>query len=164
MTNTELTHLRGIARDFSQTSHKERNDLIIDIAESLLEHKNQILEANQHDLRKMDKNDPLYDRVALSEKRIDGMAEACKELTLITDPLSDTYIQKFTTEAPIHLISKPVPLGVVACIYEARPNVTVDLAILCIKSGNVCVLKGGSQASETNAYLRNLIQNVFEKA
>ena len=163
MTNTEISHLRGIARDFSETTHAVRNALIMAIAESLLEYKKEILAVNQKDLQKMDKNDPLYDRVALSEKRIESMAEACKELTLIEDPLSDVYIQKFATEAPIHLISKPVPLGVVACIYEARPNVTLDLAILCIKSGNVCVLKGGSQASETNAYLRNLMQDIFEK-
>ncbi len=141
MTNTELTHLRSIARDFSETSHEERNGLILAIAESLLENKKAILAANEEDQSKMDKNDPLYDRVSLSEKRIENMAEACRELTHIEDPLSDTYVQKFVTESPIHLISKPVPLGVVACIYEARPNVTVDLAILCIKSGNVCVLK-----------------------
>ena len=134
MINTELSHLRGIARDFSQTTHDERNNLITSIAESLLMHKTGILSANEEDLKKMDKNDPLYDRVALSEKRIDGMAAACHELTIIADPLSDIYIQKFETESPIELISKPVPLGVVACIYEARPNVTVDLAILCIKS------------------------------
>ena len=141
MTNTELSHLRGIARDFSEATHDERNTLIISIAESLLIHKKDILNANSSDLQKMDKNDPLYDRVALSEKRIETMADACHELTTIADPLSDDYIQKFETASPIELESKPVPLGVVACIYEARPNVTVDLAILCIKSGNVCVLK-----------------------
>jgi glutamate-5-semialdehyde dehydrogenase len=134
MTNTEITHLRGIARDFSQTTHDERNSLITNIAESLLVHKAGILGANEEDLKKIDKNDPLYDRVTLSEKRVEGMATACHELTVITDPLSDKYIQTFETGSPIKLISKPVPLGVVACIYEARPNVTVDLAILCIKS------------------------------
>lgn len=141
MKNTELTHLRGIARDFSLATHDERNNLITSIAESLLINKTEILKANSSDLEKMDKNDPLYDRVALSEKRIEDMSTACHELTIIEDPLSDKYIQKFDTESPIELISKPVPFGVVACIYEARPNVTVDLAILCIKSGNVCVLK-----------------------
>lgn len=134
MTTIVLSHLRSIARDFSQTGHEERNNLITSIGESLLVYKKDILDANSSDLQKMDKNDPLYDRVALSEKRIEGMATACHELTVITDPLSDKYIQTFETGSPIKLISKPVPLGVVACIYEARPNVTVDLAILCIKS------------------------------
>lgn len=134
MTNTELSHLRGIARDFQETTHDERNNLITSISESLMLNKKEILDINASDLQKMDKNDPLYDRVALSEKRIDGMATACHDLIIIADPLSDKYIQKFETESPIELISKPVPLGVVACIYEARPNVTVDLAILCIKS------------------------------
>ncbi len=142
MTNTEISHLRCIARDFGTTTHNERNSLITSIGESLLVHKEGILEANKKDLEKMDKNDPLYDRVALSEKRIESMAHACHELATIEDPLSDKYIQTFETGAPIKLISKPVPLGVVACIYEARPNVTIDLAILCIKSGNICVLKG----------------------
>lgn len=163
MTNTELSHLRGIARDFQETTHDERNNLITSISESLMLNKKEILDINASDLQKMDKNDPLYDRVALSEKRIDGMATACHDLIIIADPLSDKYIQKFETESPIELISKPVPLGVVACIYEARPNVTVDLAILCIKSWNVCVLKWWSQASATNAYLRSLIQDVFGK-
>lgn len=158
-----LAHLKPLATQFGQISHKIRNTLIADIADSLGKYAEEILIENQKDLNQMSLNDPLYDRVALNEERISGMIQSCQELIDIDDPLDGKYSAALSTHYDLHLRSIPVPLGVVACIYEARPNVTLDLAILCIKSGNVCLLKWGSQATHTNAYLRGLIQDVLEK-
>jgi|GEM_PF-3510915 len=156
-----VSHLPTLALDFAQTPHDIRNALILAIGVSLEKHSSEILLVNTRDLANMDTRDSLYDRVKLTEQRIQTMRESCGILVEITDPLDERYVQVFETHEDLHLRSVPVPLGVVACIYEARPNVTLDLAILCIKSGNVCVLKGGSQATHTNAYLRDLIQNIL---
>lgn len=141
---------------------KQRNLVLLAIADKLLTSVKHIIEANQQDLIKMPKDDPRYDRLVLTEDRIKSMANSIKTLTAMPDPLDQILEQK---NMPNGLIIKKisVPLGVVAIIYEARPNVTLDVFALCFKTANVCILKGGSEAFHSNQILTKIIQEVLNE-
>jgi len=160
----ELQKVKQASKHMALLSHSLRNDLITELGKALLEHKTEILSENQKDLDQMDPKDPLYDRLLLNEKRILSMVQSCNDLVMIQDPL-----KKFEAEAPLHTqdgltINKAsVPLGVIGCIYESRPNVTIDLIIMSIKSGNAVVLRGGTQAQYSNTFLVKIAKQVLQK-
>lgn len=141
---------------------KQRNLVLLAIADKLLASLKWIIEANKKDLIMMSKDDPRYDRLVLTEDRVISMADSIKKLTAMPDPLDQILEQK---NMPNGLIIKKisVPLGVVAIIYEARPNVTVDVFALCFKTANVCILKGGSEACHSNQILTKIIQDVLNE-
>ena len=129
-----------------------KNDALLRIADALVEKKQLILDANAVDLdnaRQSGMTPALIDRLALDSGRIDGIAKGVREVAALTDPIGQ--ISKLETRPNGLVIGrKTVPLGVIAIIYEARPNVTVDAAVLCIKSGNAVILRGGKEAFNSN--------------
>lgn len=137
-------------------------DILNDTASALLEHMADILEANREDLSRMDTSNPKYDRLKLTESRLRGIAEDMQNVSALPSPLGKTYSETIRPNGmTIRKIS--VPFGVIGVIYEARPNVTCDVFSLCLKSGNVCVLKGGSDADCSNRALVRIIHQVLEK-
>ncbi|MBP5712852.1 MAG: glutamate-5-semialdehyde dehydrogenase, partial [Prevotella sp.] len=121
-----------------------------------------LLQANANDLSRMEKTNPLYDRLMLTEKRLEDIANDMRNVAKLPTPLG--HITKERTLANgLFLRRISVPFGVVGIIYEARPNVTYDVFSLCFKSGNVCVLKGGKDADESNRMGVAIIQEVLEK-
>lgn len=140
----------------------KRNKFLEVLAGKLTDNMEMILAGNQKDLEKMTRENPLYDRLKLDEKRIQVIADSLTEVADIVDPLGVVLEEKDSSN--LHLKKVSVPLGVIGIIYEARPNVTIDVAALCVKSGNVVVLKGGSDAYESNAVLVNLINEALHEA
>ena len=136
------------------------NALLIDTAAALRSHSSAILEANRLDLERMEPSNPKYDRLLLSEERIHGIASDMEHVATLPSPLGITYN---TAERPNGMTIRKVsvPFGVIGIIYEARPNVTADVFALCIKSGNVCLLKGGSDAECTNRKIVEVIHSVL---
>lgn len=136
------------------------NTLLMDTAAALRTHSTAILEANRLDLERMDSANPKYDRLLLTEERIHGIASDMEHVATLPSPLGITYS---TAERPNGMTIRKVsvPFGVIGIIYEARPNVTADVFALCIKSGNVCLLKGGSDAECTNRKMVDVIHSVL---
>ena len=130
------------------------------LADSILSLEEKILEANKDDLSRMDPADPKYDRLALSHGRLVGIADGIKAVASLPSPLGKTLS---STVRPNGLKIERVsyPFGVVGIIYEARPNVTFDVAALCLKSGNACVLRGGKEADSTNRVAVSIIKNAL---
>ena len=136
------------------------NTLLTDTAAALRTHSAAILEANRLDLERMEPSNPKYDRLLLSEERIHGIASDMEHVATLPSPLGITYSR---SERPNGMTIRKVsvPFGVIGIIYEARPNVTADVFALCIKSGNVCLLKGGSDAECTNRKIVEVIHGVL---
>lgn len=161
--NTEnLLQQAAKATHLLQTLTEEKvNKVLCDTAVALRLAADDILAANRHDLERMDPTNPKFDRLQLTSQRIEGIATAMQHVATLPSPLGNTL--SFTTCPNGMTIRKlTVPFGVVGIIYEARPNVTADVFALCIKSGNVCVLKGGSDAENTNSKIVEVIHSVLE--
>jgi glutamate-5-semialdehyde dehydrogenase len=139
-----------------------KTDLLNRLADVLTAHKADILLENQKDLDRMPESDSKYDRLKLTDARINELADSLRDVALLPDPAGEVLIDR-TIEQGLHLRKIAVPLGVVGVIYEARPNVTIDVASLCLRSGNACVLKGGKEADFSNRYLVGLIQSVLSE-
>ena len=138
------------------------NQVLLALADEAIAQTDTILVENAKDLVAMDKANPMYDRLLLSKERIAGIAADIRNVATLPSPLGK---QLMATERPNGMkISKiTVPFGVVGIIYEARPNVSFDVFSLCLKSGNACVLKGGTDAHNSNSAIVKVIQSVLEK-
>ncbi len=146
-------------------SSQEKNRILKKVAHNLKTRKEEILKANQEDIKKAKENgmkESLIDRLKLDEKRIDQMAEGLIEVSKFADPVGE-IIEGKILENGLEIIKKRVPLGVVAMIYESRPNVTVDAFGLCFKAGNATVLKGGSDAISTNIAIVTIIKDSLKE-
>ncbi|NTV47720.1 MAG: glutamate-5-semialdehyde dehydrogenase [Chlorobiales bacterium] len=158
----ELRKAQDASRKLALLEDEKINQVLLDLADAALAQTVAILEANKKDLDRMDSNDPKYDRLLLSEARLQGIANDIRNVAKLKSP-----INKIIEERPLpnglELSRITVPLGVVGIIYEARPNVTFDVFSLCLKSGNVCVLKGGSDAHFSNLAIVSVIHQVLEK-
>lgn len=141
-------------------SPAEKTDLLNRLADVLAVHSADIVAENQKDLDRMSTADPKYDRLKLTESRVADLSKSLREVAVLPDPAGEVILER-TIEQGLKLKKIAVPLGVVGVIYEARPNVTVDVASLCLRSGNACVLKGGKEADFSNRYLISLIQGVL---
>jgi len=143
-------------------SSEKVSEILNETADCLLAAKDSILEANREDLSRMDSANPKYDRLKLTSERIDGIANEMKHIASLPSPcgreLSDTVRPN-----GMRIRKVSVPFGVIGVIYEARPNVTFDVYSLCIKSGNVCLLKGGSDAAGSNRALVGIIRDVLNR-
>ena len=135
---------------------KQRADLLISLSEKVLLNAAAIVAENKKDLDQMDDSDPKKDRLLLNEKRIQVLAQSLRDVAVLPDPTGEVLLER-TIEQGLSLQKIAVPLGVVGVIYESRPNVTLDVASLCLRSGNACVLKGGKEAHFSNTYLVSLI-------
>lgn len=131
------------------------------IADGLVIHTAAILQANKIDLDRMSDDDPKKDRLLLNSDRLKGLADSVKQIAQLADPTDQLLLKKILPNG-LEIEKITVPLGVVGVIYESRPNVTIDVAALCIQSGNVCLLRGGSDALHTNEALLTVIHNILE--
>lgn len=143
-------------------SEEETNNILCDVADAIDAHTAEILAANAKDLARMDKSNPIYDRLQLTEKRIADIANDMRNVASLAYPIGLTLESK-TLPNGLKLKKITVPIGVIGMIYEARPNVTYDVFSLCLKSGNACILKGGSDAYDSNVVGVNIIKEVLRK-
>ena len=154
--------VKQASKSLALLSDQQRNDILCSVADAIIDLKERILVANEKDLAKMEMSNPLYDRLQLTSKRLDDIAGDMRNVALLPSPLG--YITKEKTlpnGLRLHRVS--VPFGVIGMIYEARPNVTFDVFSLCFKSGNACVLKGGSDADLSNQAAVELIHEVLQR-
>ncbi|MDR2138853.1 MAG: glutamate-5-semialdehyde dehydrogenase [Tannerella sp.] len=135
---------------------------LIDAAEALLSKQREVLEANAKDLARMAPENPKYDRLKLTEQRIAAMAGDMKQVALLPSPVGKILSETVRPNG-MRLKKTAVPFGVIGIIYEARPNVTFDVFSLCLKSGNACLLKGSSDACDSNRILVDTIREVLQK-
>jgi glutamate-5-semialdehyde dehydrogenase len=157
------TKARLAARVLANSSNAQRNQILENISLELEKNSKLIIEANQLDMeaaKKSGMNQSLQDRLLLTEARIKSMANAAKNITKLPDPLNRVLVER-TLENGLHLLQKSVPFGVVGMVYEARPNVTVDAAVILIKSGNAALLRGSSSAEHSNKILIEVMQKGF---
>ncbi len=155
-------NVREASRKLNLISEEKINTILEQLAAKALEKTQSILEANQLDLARMDADDPKYDRLKLTTERINGIASDIVNVIQLPSPLGRVLSEK-NLENGLNLKKVTVPLGVIGIIYESRPNVTFDVFSLCLKSGNALVLKGGSDAKDSNAVIVELIHEVLEK-
>ena len=141
-------------------SDARKTDLLNRLANVLTEHAADVLTENQRDLDRMDPADAKYDRLKLTHARVLDLADSLRTVANLPDPTGEVLLER-EIQPGLRLKKIAVPLGVVGVIYEARPNVTVDVASLCLRSGNACVLKGGKEADFSNRYLVGLIQDIL---
>lgn len=141
-------------------SANQKTALLNRLAEVVLDNTKTVLLENQKDLDAMPDTDPKKDRLLLNEKRIGDLAESLRVVAQLPDPNGAVLLER-TIEQGLQLRKLAVPLGVVGVIYESRPNVTLDVASLCLRSGNACVLKGGKEAHHSNLALVRLIHQVL---
>jgi glutamate-5-semialdehyde dehydrogenase len=163
---TAAKTVAGTCRDAKDASHllaragREAKDACLrDLADRIERSAGALLEANRADVdagREEGLNEALIDRLTLTEGRIAEMARGVREIVELPDPVGEV-IEGWTLENGLEVAKKRVPIGVVAVVYEARPNVTIDAAALCLKSGNAAVLRGSSSAESSNAFLAGLI-------
>ena len=139
----------------------KRNEILLAVADAIIANTQTILEANAKDLAKMDPKNPLYDRLQLTDKRLEDIASDMRNVSKLPSPLG-RVLKESTLPNGLRLKRVSVPFGVIGMIYEARPNVTFDVFSLCFKSGNACVLKGGKDADNSNRAEVEIIHQVLE--
>ena len=154
--------VKRASKTLALLSDEQRNEILLAVADAIINNQTRILEANAKDLAKMDKSSPLYDRLQLTESRLEGIAADMRNVATLPSPLGHITNQK-TLPNGLRLCRVSVPFGVIGMIYEARPNVTFDVFSLCFKSGNACVLKGGKDADCSNREEVALIHEILEK-
>jgi len=140
----------------------QRNTVLQAVADAIIVHTDDLLAANATDLARMDKANPMYDRLLLNADRLQGIADDMRHVATLPSPLGRTLKEK-TLPNGLHLRRVSVPFGVIGMIYEARPNVTFDVFSLCFKSGNACVLKGGKDAEASCRAGVSLIKEVLRQ-
>ena len=138
-----------------------RNLVLVTVAQAIRQQKERLLRANAADLVQMDKSNPLYDRLLLTEARLDAIANDMENVSRLPSPLGRTLLEKVLPNG-LRLRRVSVPFGVIGVIYEARPNVTFDVFSLCFKSGNACILKGGKDADNSNREAIALIHETLD--
>ena len=153
------------SEELKSLSTKAKDNLLLSIAENIRNEKDKIITANNEDLNLAKKNKmpkAMLNRLMLDSDRIEGIAKSVEEIVKLPDPIGKNL---YETERPNGLIINriSVPLGVIGIIYESRPNVTVDASVLCIKAGNVVILRGGSESYNSNACLTSVIQSALIK-
>lgn len=154
---------RLAARTLSSSTGAERNQLLLNIADELEKNLDLILKANQLDMdaaKNSGISSALQDRLLLTDKRIKEMATATRDIAKLDDPLGKVLVER-NLENGLNLKQMSVPFGVVGMVYEARPNVTVDAAVILIKSGNAALLRGSSTATHSNKALIEVMKKAF---
>ena len=160
---TELAKsVKAASAKFSRSSTAKKNEALAAMAELLWEAREDIYKANALDLERAAENGvpaPMLDRLKLDEKRVEGICSAIRDLIALPDPIGKGSVLTRPNGLTIKCVK--VPLGVVAMIYEARPNVTVDAAAMCVKTGNSVILRGGKEAINTNKTLVKIMKNAL---
>ncbi len=157
---------KNASYELGVASTKEKDDALIFMAEELLKAKEEIIKANKIDLNTAEAkgmSKAMLDRLALSDERIEGMADGLKDVVKLQDPVGEV-ISMWQRPNGLQIGQKRVPLGVIGIIYEARPNVTCDAAGLCLKTGNAVILRGGSEAINSNKAVVAALTKGIERA
>ena len=150
------------SRSLNMVSENTINQVLLAVAEEAVAKTELILAENARDLSAMDRNNPMYDRLLLTKERIEGIAQDIQNVVLLPSPVGKILMETLRPNG-LKITKITVPFGVVGIIYEARPNVSFDVFSLCLKSGNACVLKGGTDAYHSNLAIIVVIQTVLEK-
>jgi len=149
------------SRSLNLVSDETINKVLLALADKAVAQTDEILVENAKDLAAMERSNPMYDRLLLSKERIEGIASDIRNVASLPSPLG-RLIDETIRPNGMRISRIAVPFGVVGIIYEARPNVSFDVFSLCLKSGNACVLKGGTDAHNSNLAIVNVIQSVLE--
>ncbi len=158
-TQEKLLRARSAAAKLAQLSTGEKNALLLAIADAIEANAESILAANREDVKTSGLEGAMRDRLLLTPARITEMACGVREVAALPDPIGET-LTEWTRPNGLHIRKVRVPLGVVGIIYESRPNVTVDTAVLTLKTGNAVVLRGGKEASQSNQRLVEVLNSV----
>lgn len=166
---TELEKMGSAAKQaervLSVAGTNKKNAALEAIAAALLDNKQKIISANGEDLKNAEKSGlkkAFIDRLTLTDGRIEAMAQGVREVCALSDPIGEV-ISMADRPNGLTIGKKRVPLGVIGIIFEARPNVTVDAAVLCLKSGNACILRGGKEAILSNSVLVDIMRNALSE-
>jgi glutamate-5-semialdehyde dehydrogenase len=157
---------RAASRDVARSTTEQRNRALLAAAEALVDRERAILAANAKDVkaaRSDGHDDAFIDRLALTAKALEGMAEGLREVAVLPDPVGEVTDLRYRPSG-IQVGRMRVPLGVIGIIYESRPNVTADAGGLCLKSGNACILRGGSEALQSNLAIAACLHIGLEEA
>ena len=158
----ESANIKLASQQLASLSIDAINTLLLDLAHALEQSTDNILSANQCDLARMSPYDPRYDRLRLTPERISAIAADCRNVASLPSPLGRVLSQR-TMPNGLEISRVSVPFGVIGVIYEARPNVTLDVTALCLKAGSAVILKGGSDAEESNKAISSVIQATLTK-
>ena len=157
-----LKQVNEASRKLNLISDDQISQILNEVADQAVAQCDFILTENKKDLDRMDKNDPKYDRLLLSKERIEGIASDMRNVATLKSPLGKV-LSETVKDNGMKISRVTVPFGVIGIIYEARPNVTFDVFALCLKSGNACVLKGGSDAEYSNLAIISVIHKILKK-
>ena len=161
MMKESFQRTKDASRMLAVLDNDTRNLVLVTVAQAIRQQKERLLRANAADLAQMDKGNPLYDRLLLTEARLDAIANDMENVSRLPSPLGRTLLEKVLPNG-LRLRRVSVPFGVIGVIYEARPNVTFDVFSLCFKSGNACILKGGKDADNSNREAIALIHETLD--
>ena len=160
--NETFAAVRAAGRQLALLTDETINQLLNSVADAALASSSYILAENQKDLDRMERNDPKYDRLKLTEERLKGIASDIRNVATLPSPLG-RILKESVRPNGMKLTKVSVPFGVIGIIYEARPNVSFDVFSLCLKSGNACLLKGGSDADASNRAIVKVIHEVLKQ-
>ena len=160
--NETFAAVQAASRELALLNDDIINQILNAIADAAIAEASFILAENEKDLARMDKNNPKYDRLKLTEERLKGIAADTRNVATLPSPLGKVLKESIRPNG-MKLTKVSVPFGVIGIIYEARPNVSFDVFTLCLKSGNACILKGGSDADCSNRAIISVIHEVLKK-
>ncbi|WP_368114126.1 glutamate-5-semialdehyde dehydrogenase [Bacteroides sp. RTP21281st1_E4_RTP21281_210402] len=160
--NETFAAVQAASRELALLNDDTINQILNAVADAAVAETSFILTENEKDLARMDKNDPKYDRLKLTEERLKGIAADTRNVATLPSPLG-RVLKETVRPNGMKLTKISVPFGVIGIIYEARPNVSFDVFSLCLKSGNACVLKGGSDADCSNRAIIRVIHEVLKR-
>ncbi|MFA5095405.1 MAG: glutamate-5-semialdehyde dehydrogenase [Candidatus Paceibacterota bacterium] len=155
----QLNNAKKVSASFGLLPHVKRILILKNLAKELRKNKKLIVQANLKDLKKIPQNNPMRDRLLLNNTRIEGMAKEIESLIKMPDPVGKIFDCR--NRLGLKICRKKIPIGVIGVIYESRPNVTTDVAGICIKSGNAVLLKGGDEARESYIALHKIIRRAL---
>lgn len=150
------------SRNLNLVSEEQINRILMELADEAEKQSAFILEENRKDLSRMDPSDPKYDRLKLTDERLRGITADMRNVATLPSPVGKILSETLRPNG-LKITKVSVPFGVIGIIYEARPNVTFDVFSLCLKSGNACVLKGGSDAISSNTAILAVIHHVLDR-
>ena len=160
MIENTLQQLKNASYSLPMLEEKQINDVLLTLADAIESNAAILLEANARDLSRMDRNNPVYDRLMLTDDRLKGIASDMRHVAELENPVGKVIDERVRPNG-MKLTRVRVPFGVIGVIYEARPNVSFDVFSLCFKSRNACALKGGSDAYDSNCAIVELIHKVL---
>ncbi len=158
-TREKLERARLASAVLAQLSTSQKNTLLLKIADALEKHAGRILRANDEDIQRSNLAGAMRDRLLLTPERISQMAASVRDVAALADPVNEV-LEEWTRPNGLRIRKVRVPLGVVGIVYESRPNVTVDAAVLCLKTGNAVVLRGGKEAAASNQVLAEIMAGI----